>query len=170
MANEFTGQPGNAVPMLTPNSTNEVRLGYMFWARQPLSCLSSATSVSLGTSQAGIQVLGGASSGVIVNLPVPEPGLVFDFVFDAAPASAATIIRTGSSSRDILIGGGAGTSTNTAVQLGSTDTEIGQYVRFIGLSTSRWFFAQLQRPVSSAYTSDAAAGTLSLWAAVDSTA
>ena len=171
MAFNYSGQKGNAVPIDGPASTEALRLGYGLVPRMPVTTLSTAaTAATLLTSQAGLILAGGWSSGATITLPnPPSVGLQFLIYFTAAPTSSPTVIRTGSSNVDMIGGGGAVASTNTAVQLASTASELGAAAWFIGLSTSRWAFLPLGGELSSAFTSLAGAADVRLWAAVDST-
>lgn len=167
---EISGQPGNTVPILSSASTDVVRTNYQFLSRIPVAAVSSAQNQVLLTSQAGLIPRGAASSGSTIVLPAPEPGLQFMIYFQSAATSAATIIRTNSSTVDMVAGGGNLPTTNTAVQLGDINTEDGAGAWFIGLNSTRWIFWPMGNEHSSAYTSAADATTLTkLWNSVDST-
>jgi hypothetical protein len=172
MANEFSGQPGNAVPLITPASTNEVNLGYAFWSRVPLKSVSTvSTATRIASSDAyGVQTFGGQSSAQRVFLPPPAAGLKLMFASVTAPVGSATIFYVGSTvgGVDILKGGGSAPTTSRGVQLNSTANELGQGLMFIGLSATRWLFLPLGTPVSSAFTSDTVGTAVSLWNTVAS--
>ena len=167
--NQWLGQPGNALPFETDASTNEIKPNYMFQAKMPIHFMSSAQAVQLETSQAGLIVYGGASSGSTATLPRPEPGLVFTFFADGPATSAALVIRTNSSLVDMVIGQGNVGSTNTAVGLVTTAAQLGSACQFIGLSTARWAFIGLSAQLSSAKSTDDASTLAALWEATDST-
>ena len=166
--NQWTGQPGNALPFETDATTNIVRPPYMLWPRVPLLA-SSAQNQVLRTSDAGLIVRGANASGSTITLPAPSVGLHFLVYFNAVPTSAATVIRTHSSAVDMVVGGGNTRTTNTGVQLEDVNYENGMGAEFIGLSTARWAFWPKGAQVSSAYTSDAASSLCAQWGSVDST-
>ena len=166
--NQWTGQPGNALPFETDATTNIVRPPYMLWPRMPLTN-SSAQSLVLRTSDAGLIVRGANASGSTITLPPPEPGLSFWFYFTGVATSAATVIRTHSSLVDMISGGGNTKTTNTGVQLEDINHEQGMGAIFVGLSTARWALFPQGAQVSSAYTSDAASTLVAQWGSVDST-
>jgi hypothetical protein len=165
----FSGQPGNSVPLQTSASTNQVKLGYQFQGYMPAEAASSAQNQILTSTQAGLIPRGAASSGSTIVLPTPELGLQFFVYFTAAATSAATVIRTNSSTVDLLAGGGNTPTTNTAVQLNSIAAEQGKGAWFIGLSATRYLFWPMGAQVSSAHATDAAATLMALWLSVDST-
>lgn len=144
-AEQFSGQAGNAVPIVGPGSSDVLFLDYGIMAgfHRPIKKLVyDAAGISVGSSLSGAFCYydgpaATAGAGFIFSLPDPQPGLWFEIAgVGAIGCTVATIFNCESATGAFYIGGDSG-GTDGVTFSGTTADQLIR-MEFIGLSTAKY--------------------------------
>ena len=141
---DFSGQPGNALPMIGPGSSDMIVLDYGLTAgfHRPVNLVTlSTTGNTIGSSLSGSLIYydgpaATAGAAFIFTLPDPQPGLWFEFRGLGVIGTSVATTWNCPSTPSFYIGGDSGGADG--ITTNATTTDGMAQVEFIGLSTSKY--------------------------------
>jgi len=163
LSTAFSGQPGNALPLVGPSASQVVALNYGLSAgfRRPVNTITlSSVASTIGSSWTGSMIYfmpPAATNGgqEIITLPNPQPGLWFEFAGIGAHVSSAALLFNCVSATGAFYCAGDSGGTDGVV-MGSTLAPANLRIEFIGISTAKYIVAnKLSGGPSTGYTSTA---------------
>lgn len=139
MAN-YTGQPGNALPVVGQSTDTALMLGIQVGLRRPTVAIGT-TSYTVSSTQTGtLFTYGGIGSACSIVLPSPEAGLWFEFAATGAIAASGTKFNCAYSTSCII--GNMSSAGEGTWAFGATTQEFvigGMFVEVFGLSTANYY-------------------------------
>jgi hypothetical protein len=144
------------------NSSGEFILNNAKFGLNSTRLAANTTASSIAAADSGtFFLINSQTTAVDINLPYPEAGAFYGFVSLYASSVGQITFQGPTTAVQFYVGGGAGADSSN-VQLVTTGTAFGAVVGFLGLNSSHYAFLDFT-PLSSAYSSDAAAGIMALW-------
>jgi hypothetical protein len=146
---DWSGQPGNTVPIMGPASSDVLSLDYGLMAgfHRPVKKLTySAAGITVGSSLSGALCYydgpaATAGSGFIFTLPDPQPGLWFEFAgIGTAGTSEVTLFGVASATGAMLVAGDSGGADGVALSATTVDSFL--RIEFVGISTANYIVTQ----------------------------
>jgi hypothetical protein len=146
---DWSGQPGNTVPIMGPSSTDVLSLDYGFMAgfhRPVHEMVYDAAGNTIGSSLSGALIYydgpsASAGVGFVITLPDPQPGLWFEFAgLGTAGTSEATLFYAASATGVMLVAGDSGGADGVALSATTVDSFL--RLEFVGISTANYIVTQ----------------------------
>jgi hypothetical protein len=139
----MSGQPGNALPIIGPGSSDVLVADYGLMAgfHRPINKITvSSVAVTVGSSMSGSMIYytlaASAGAAVRIVLPDPQPGLWFEFYsLGACPASAVTGYNAASATGAFAV---VGDVACDGILLSATTMDDEAVISFIGISTATY--------------------------------